>query len=359
MVGQAVPRGVRIGQVEIPAGPTDPSSEPGRRVQVLFRPEDVAVKTTRDALRWPSLGAGIVESRAFLGGLERLRLRLPLRGVRTLAPAAPFGEDSVVVEAVRSQHQARRFPLSPGATAWVGVRRIHTLAHPGIGLLAVDDGSPAGANAVAIAKALASSARARAVIVSCAASEVGGSLPEGPAESVRREAERVLPDLVVAGATPKSALRTATELLAHGEYSLLLVPEGASVPSKFLVCTAAGEPAKGGIRFAGRLARHLGAELGVLSVLPREDAAARAQVERHLAACARTVAPLGIAARTCVRVGEIESSIRAEAEAGGFDLIVVGSPWGAGASTSNGPVAGLVSDLSRPILVVRHGTEAL
>jgi hypothetical protein len=31
---------------------------------------------------------------------------------------APFGEDFIVVEASRSQHQARRYPLHPGDEAW-------------------------------------------------------------------------------------------------------------------------------------------------------------------------------------------------------------------------------------------------
>jgi len=371
-VGQVAERGIRIGQVEIAAGSTAAPAGDATRVQVLFRPEDVAVKTTSDALRWPSLGAGIVESRSFLGPFERLRIRLPMRGVRAVAPASPFGEDSVVVEAVRSQHQARHYPLAPGDTAWVGLRRIHTLAHPGIGFLVFDDGTETGPPTVALGIALATAAKTRALVVRCGqragespgveprsygegAAEVHRSLEEF-AEAVRLETERVLPDLVVVGATAKTAAQVAADVLSHGSHHVLVAPPGAVVPKRILICSAAGEPGKGGIRFAGRLARHLGAEVTVLSVLVEADSAARAQVERHLAACVRTVAPLGIAARTRLREGEVAACIRSEAEDGAYDLIVVGSPLGreGRALTGNSPVAGLLSELSRPLLIVRY-----
>jgi sulfate/thiosulfate transport system ATP-binding protein len=365
VVGQVVSRGVRVADIEIPVGSSAESSGEAGRVQVLFRPEDVAVKTTQDALRWPSLGAGVVLSRSFLGPIERLRVRLPLRGVRTLAPAAPFGEDSVVVEAVRSQSQARRFPLAPGDAAWVGVRRVHTLAHPGIGFLLVDDGPDTGPQALALGLALAKAARARPLVLRCgeegdgpppeAGLEVHCS-PEGLEEAVRIESERALPDLVVVGAGPKTAEGVAAAILAHGRHHVLVVPAGSQTPKRVLICSAAGEPGKEGIRFAGRLSRHLGAEVTILSVLPGGDPSSRPLVERHLAACARTLAPLGVASRTRLREGAVEAAIRAEAEDGGHDMIVVGSPIDPadGAPSAGGPVAGLLAELARPLLIVRH-----
>jgi hypothetical protein len=105
---------------------------------VLFRPEDVAVKDAPDALEWPLLGKAVVEENAFFGSLERLRLRLPdVTRVRMIDPPPVFGEEGIVVEASRSQHQARRYPLANGDAAWVGLRRIHALPHPGLRLLAI------------------------------------------------------------------------------------------------------------------------------------------------------------------------------------------------------------------------------
>src|SRR6185436_4051591 len=131
MLGECEADHVRLGQVRFPLATQAASLGNPRRVQVLFRPEDVAVKDSPDALSWPMLGQATVEEVGFQGSFERILLRLPrLQGVRPLSPAAPFGGDFVWVEAGRSQHQARRFPLKPGDSRWVGVRRLHALRNP-------------------------------------------------------------------------------------------------------------------------------------------------------------------------------------------------------------------------------------
>jgi len=108
MVGECTPSGVRVGPVEFPmSGAQAPGSGDARRVQVLFRPEDVAVKSTAEALDWPLLGEATVEESGFIGSFERLRLRLPkLPGVRPISPPAAFGGNVFMIEARRSQHQA-------------------------------------------------------------------------------------------------------------------------------------------------------------------------------------------------------------------------------------------------------------
>src|SRR5262245_8243704 len=162
MVGDQTRNTVRLGPVEFP--PTSVTSEIGdpQRVQVLFRPEDVAVKDSPDALGYPLLGEGEVEDCAFVASYERLRLRLPaLPGVRAIAPPAPFGGDALLVDAVRSQHQARRYPLKTGDKVWVGVRRVHALTHSGLSILLTTDGSPAARSALTLGKNLARLAHAR------------------------------------------------------------------------------------------------------------------------------------------------------------------------------------------------------
>jgi sulfate transport system ATP-binding protein len=369
VVGQVAARGVRLGEVEIPVGSSDSPVADSERVQVLFRPEDVAVKNADEAQRWPSLGEGVVVSRAFLGPIERLRVRLPLPGVRSLAPVVPFGEDAVLVDAVRSQHQARRFPLAPGDAAWIGLRRVHTIAHPGLGFLAMDDGPDTGPRAVALGVALARAARSRAIVVRCgdhadAAMDTPASgeaiesrrVPEELEKAVALEAERTLPDLVIVGVPPGDARGIAAALLADGSHHLLLVPPGGATPSRLLICSAAGEPGKGGIRFAGRLARHLGATATVLTVVRPDDAMTRPQVERHLAACVRTLQSLGVSATTLLREGSPSEEIRSEAGSGRHDLLVVGTPQGdVGEELSgDGPVATLLHQLPASLLVVRY-----
>src|SRR5262249_42382036 len=103
---------------------------------------------------------------AFVGSFERLRLRLPpLPGVRPIAPPVPFGSDEIVVEATRPQTDARGDPLQAGDSTWVGVRRVHALAHPGLRLLLLADGTQASRAAVALGGQLARLAHARVTVL--------------------------------------------------------------------------------------------------------------------------------------------------------------------------------------------------
>ena len=165
MVGESSPRGVCLGPVEFPLAAEARESET-RRVQVLFRPEDVTLAGQRDELAHPVLGSAVVERSTFVGSTERLRrVRPPLPGTRSIAPQAPFGSESILIEASRSQHQVRRLPLEPGSTAWVGVRHVHALAHPGLALLLVADGSGAARHALALGGEIARRAHARVTLL--------------------------------------------------------------------------------------------------------------------------------------------------------------------------------------------------
>ncbi|HSS77300.1 MAG TPA: ABC transporter ATP-binding protein, partial [Thermoanaerobaculia bacterium] len=175
LVGEATSTGVKVGPVCFPLGThaeprtvgvADTPDVAGRRVQVLFRPEDVAVRASADDAGLPLLGQAVVDQRAFIGSFERLRLRLPaLPGVRAIAPVVPFGSDSIWIEATRSQDQARRFPLRPGDTTWVGVRRVHALVHPGMRFLLLTDGSAPARAALALGGELARLAHARVTVL--------------------------------------------------------------------------------------------------------------------------------------------------------------------------------------------------
>jgi nucleotide-binding universal stress UspA family protein len=121
---------------------------------------------------------------------------------------------------------------------------------------------------------------------------------------------------------------------------------------------AGGEQGKVDILFAGRLLRHIGAEVTVFIVVPGEgpDEVADAQAERFVAAGAKTLASSGITARTAVRHGDAAACIEEEASTGVYGLIVVGSP--PFRADSSAPLGGLVGRLlSSPdvpsVLVVR------
>src|SRR6266571_2604088 len=380
MVGECTPGGVRLGPVEIPLGTRSGVVEGTRRVQVLFRPEDVAVKDSPEALSWPLLGEAVVEESDFVGPFEKLRLRLPpLPGVRPISPPPPFGGDSLRVEASRSQHQSRRFPLRPGDSAWVGVRRVHALTHPGMSMLLVTDGSPASKAALALGGKVARLAHARVTVLAegggdngrarahlqAAKEELGSGLAgletrsasEEFPEAIAGEASRQHYDLVVNGLPRKGRAELLERLLQAGEHHLLLVPAERPLPSRVLICVAVGEPGKEDVLFAARQVRHVGAAATILTVLPeRHTPPQLRQAQRFLDAGLRTMAFLGVNARSAVRTGETLEQILAEVEAGNHEMLVLGAPL----AERHGRVRveGLVRDLlgrtgDRPVVLAR------
>src|SRR5262249_32453641 len=162
-----------------------------------------------------------------------------LTGVRPISPPAPFGGESFFVEAKRSQHQARRFPLPVGQTAWVGVRRLHALTHPGMSFLLLTDGSEGARAAPETGGGLARRAHARVTILAQGMEEpaarahlqetrekIGRGLVsldaypsnESAAEAVAIEAARQHYDLLVAGPSRDEQVETAELLLVAGDH---------------------------------------------------------------------------------------------------------------------------------------------
>jgi ABC-type Fe3+/spermidine/putrescine transport system ATPase subunit/nucleotide-binding universal stress UspA family protein len=385
MVGECAADGVRLGPIRFPLSTEAAAVGTARRVQVLFRPEDVAVKDDGEALAWPLLGEAVVEESRFAGSFERLRLRLPpLPGVRPIAPSAPFGGDFVLIEASRSQHQARRFPLHPGDRAWVGVRRVHALTHPGLSILLVTDGEASSQGALALGSQIARMAHARVTLLEAGAQDgraqerlrqakeqIGSGLsalevrlsPDPPAEAIANETARQHYDLVVRGLPSRGRLELADQLLRSGDAHLLLVPAPRPIPARVLICVAVGEPGKEDVSFGGRLVRHLGAEATILTVLPEgHGPRERDQANRFLAAGLRTLALLGVPGRTVIRTGEVLKELLEEVEKGNHDLLVLGTPLAnrRGEMRLDGLAAGLLEgSLDRPILFVRSSQWTL
>ena len=371
---------MQVGPIEFPLNGQVEEVRGARRVQVLFRPEDVAVKDAPDALGWPLLGQGTVESTSFVGTFERLRVRIPaLPGVRAIAPRRRSAATSVLVEAVRSQHQARRFPLHPGDATWVGVRRFHALVHPGMSFLFLDDGSTQAAVGIDVGGRIARLTQARVHVLRYAhrggdagrdlrgdarpasgsglagvrAGGGGGDLEA----AVARGGGPPPYDLVVLGAPADEAVGRVQTALGVGAHHVLLVPGPAPVPTRVLLPLALGEPGKVDAAFTGRLCRHLSAEVTVFTVLPppAESGPEVQAAERYLAAAARTVGSAGCKAATRIRFGEVEEQIRAELREGRHEMLVVGAPQNvaAGRLRLTGVVARLLEDAAQPVLIVR------
>ncbi len=401
LVGQGTPEGIKVGPVQFPlttttvrqpttvsTGPVhslskeetlQPLTNETGRVQVLFRPEDVALASSPDGLDCPRLGQAEVEQSTFAGSFERLRLRLPpLPGVRPIAPPVAFGGGLLVVEATRSQDQASRLPLQPGDSVWVGVRQVHALAHPGLNVLIVSDGSAKAQAALMLGGQMAQLAHARLTMLGYGASpdtlqhhlqtakeKLGSGLagleirsnPAPLAQAVLAEVERQPYDLVVLGFQRQENVELAEQILQMGEHHLLLVSQPQPAPARALICVASGEPGKADVLFAGRLVRHVGAEATLLSVLSAEEneTPARGRTERFLAGGVRTLQLLGVPARAAIRSGPVRDEITREVTAGGYDLLVLGAPLAArdGKISLTGVVSQVLNVINRPVLIVR------
>ncbi len=377
LAGSCDEEGVTIGPVRFPLNTEAVAGS--RQVQVLFRPEDVAVKTSPDALGRPLLGEGVVLETTFSGSVERLRVRLPrLAGVRPIAPAVPFGDDCLLLDASRSQDQALRYPLRPGDPAWIGVRRLHVLPDPGLSVLLVAEETPESRFAFELGGGLARVAHARVSVIAEEGEKgwVGDGLhalrdrvrsglaaletrqaPTPLADAVIEEADRRHFDLVIQGMPTRESYGEVERLLAIGDHHVLLVPGPCGLPTRALICVAVGEPGKEDVRFAGRLARHLGAEATIACVLPTAAAPELVDhAQRFLAAGEKALSLLDVPSKNVVRRGVVRDEILAELRTGGHDLLVLGAPLPnrRGTLSFDGFLGDLLDAIDdRPVLIVR------
>ncbi len=355
VIGEQDGHDLRLGPFTLPAPAGGRATTRPRRVQILFRPEDIALsdQPTGDA---PRLGLATVAQHAFVGAHERLRMHLPpLPRVRGVAPPPPFGGGHLPLDAVRPQHEAARLPLQVGDQAWVTVRRHHVLAPATLRLLL---GRPEDAGADA-ARALAEALADRLGAEVAPAVSRGGDEPLGVETESGAEGFEilVLPLRHEAQATIRAAM-------ADPRRHLLLVPAAAPLPRRLLVAVAVGEPGKGVVRFSERLAWQLGAEATVLTVLAdtrRRGGRPEGHVERFLAGCTRALAERGVTAHSRVRHGSPLVGIAAELAEGAHDLLVVGASLPPVDDHAPRP-AGLVDRLLQqpptvPVLVVQRQTR--
>jgi len=371
---------VKVGPVQFPMENEIQQLKNDRRVQVLFRPEDVALAPHHEALGCPNLGQAEVEEVSFGGSFERLRLRLPpIPGVRPISPPVTFGSGSILLDATRPPEQASRFPLMPGDKTWVGVHRIHALAHPGLSFLIVTDGSLRAQAALALGGQIARLAHARVTLLGCsqklgaieahlqeARKQLGSGLAslevvtstEPMAQAVAHAVERQPHDLVIASFSYQENIETAEQILQTGDHHLLLVPCPQTTPSQALVCASNGEPGKDDVLFAGRLIRHLGADATLLSVLPstNQDHELRERTERFLDGGIQSLSVLGVPARPAIRTGAATEQILREIQENSYDILVMGAPLPgpSGKIALDGVVDQVLSQVNdRAVLIVR------
>ena len=320
------------------------------RVQVLFRPEDLALASCKDELDCTPLGQGVVTSLGFNGPTERIRLELPsISGVRAIAPSVPFGSQNILIEATRPPEQAAAFPLAANDKAWVGIRRLHALSHPGLNFLVVTDGSLRSQSALSLGGYLARMSHARLTLLGVgkdeallesylqdARKQLGNGMasvqvrtdpapaPHAVAKSIRHNPV----DLVIVGWRPVEGIGIAEQILQSGDHHLLLAAHPGARLEKALVCAASGEPGKDDVLFAGRLLRHVGAQAKLLTVIngTSNNEYQRQHIERFMAGGKHSLERFGVPTESEIRVGNPPAEIVDEMRKGEFDLVILGAP---------------------------------
>ena len=319
------------------------------RVQVVFRPEDIALVKSRDELDCMPIGEGTVTSVGFNGPTERIRLELPsIPGVRAIAPSVPFGSQNIIIEASRSPDQASTFPLISNEKAWVGIRRIHALSHPGLNFLVVTDGSLRSQSALSVGSYLARMAHARMTLLGIgqdetlldtylqdARKQIGSGMASievrtdraSAPDAIMRSVEKVPVDLVIVGWRPMEGVEMAEQILRKGDHHLLLAARPGARIEKALVCVTSGEPGKDDVLFAGRLLRHLGASAKLFTVSPNQmNEYQTRQVERFMAGGVHSLEMFGVPTQSEIKIGDPQTEIVEEIKKGEFDLVVLGAP---------------------------------
>jgi len=350
LLGQIKGQQIYIGDHGFPIPQDTVDYNLNQRAQILFRPEDVALAASEEDLGCLPLGRGKILEQGFTGANEQLRVEMPpIDSVRPIAPSIPFGLPGFLLDVNRSAQQSTNFPIQKGDNAWVGIRRLHILSHPGLNFLLVTDGALRSQSAITLGGYLARMAHARLTMLGIshdpkrleehlldARKQVGSGMAgmsvqisnQAFSTAVAEAVEKVPVDLVILGWRPTASYDQIAGALQTGDHHLLLATQPTPRLSKALICLASGEPGKDNVNFSGRLLRHLGAEATLLTVItnPIDEEVQYRRIQRFLTAGKNSLARYGVKADTKIKKGELIPAIQEQLEKNPYDLLVLGAP---------------------------------
>src|SRR5688572_8316512 len=342
LVGRCKAGEAHFGPLVLPI-PTDVPHEDGARVRVLFRPEHVELLEEEPPGKLV-LGRGEIVQGTFAGPLRRIRVRLaPLAATRQIAPAPPYGETGLLVEAAVPSENERI-----AGRPWVAIREWHILRRPAPRIL-VGESATAASEALTMGRILERALDGALTVLGVATERekeealratLGQRMKDGgfPNASVRvrhgdradailQEQEENVYDFVVLGSEESHGDRldpVIETILDRIVTPLLFVKREAARPERILVCTAVGEPGKADIRVGGWIARQLGARVTLLHVAHSGGEPPR-WVRSHLERGVATLQSLDVRSEFRVRTAASPlDGIREEERETSPGLIVIG-----------------------------------
>ena len=349
LLGEVNGKDVYLGSNSFPMPEGSRELQSTDRAQILFRPEDVALAKASEELGCFPLSRGTVMEKGFNGPAERLRVALPvIPGVRAISPVVPYGQPGILLEVQRSAEQSTNFPLQAGQQAWVGIRRLHVLSHPGMNFLLITDCSLRSQSAITLGGYLARMAHARLALLGIgqdklkinqhlqeSRKQLGSGMASLACQAVtlpfkdalHQAVEGKIVDLVILGWRPTAGMAQPQIVLGSGDHHLLLAAEPVNRIRRALICLASGEPGKDTVVFAGRLLRHLGASATLITVvsIAEKDDPSTDRIGRFLSAGQNSLARFGVPGNTTIRKGDLIPIIQEEVNDGGYDLVVLGA----------------------------------
>jgi sulfate transport system ATP-binding protein len=307
-----------------------------REVVAVIRPEEIEFTNGRAADGRTLVGAGTVHELQFAGATERLRVRMSLDGP---IPATPdregTGQVGWLLDASRSFPEQRANPLSAGDRVSVCAKRIHLLPTPisSFTVIAREEAAAAALRGTPLLAMLATRMQTR-ITTRIARSK---SAPPG---------------MPVLAAGPGS-MATAHWNLAHGATQVLVLPTGATLPSRIVILSGAGASAAV-LAVAASLLRHVPAESVLLAIhdarTPERERTAH--LRRLLNARSKALSEHGLDLRTELRFGEQDRELEGELSVVRNSMLVLGLDSLADAESKR-LAALLEGPRLRPVLIVR------
>ncbi|MGH8250740.1 MAG: ABC transporter ATP-binding protein [Steroidobacteraceae bacterium] len=314
----------------------DPGEATPREVVAVIRPEEIEFTNGRSANGRTLMGGGVVHELQFGGATERLRVRMSQDGPIPATPDCEGAtEDGWLLDASRSFPEQRANPLAAGDRVFVSAKRIHLLPTP-ISSFTVIAREEAVATALRMTPLLATLATRMQTRITARIAR-SKSAPPG---------------MSVLAAGPGS-MATAQWNLAHGATQVLVLPVGATLPSRVVVLSGA-EASAAVLAVAASLLRHVPAESVLLAIHPAAtpERERTAKLRRLLNARSRALNEHGLDMRTELRFGQENRELESELSAAPQSMLVLGLDSLADAEPKR-LAALLEGPRLRPVLIVR------
>ena len=314
LLARQTPDGIRLGAGPVAVPGVERTDNRGEHeVVAVLRPEEAELAPTPEALASSYIARGTVDEVVFNGALERVRIRLDDRAAAELI-GPENNPDAGMLEASRTQREQRTFPLAPGQTVAIGMRRIHLLPTP---LSSYTAFAADAAQATQLSRhpfLVDLAARMRTRVSVC--TEPALANPAGAGRATRIE-----PSGVAVLASAPGALEQLEWLLRQGVTEALVLPPPPVHPQRVLIHWLDRVARGGTMAVAASLLRHIAAQAVYVGIVPAgtSDSERSLGIRALLDARSEAQAMHGLEMRTELRVGdsaaELASQLRESPEA--------------------------------------------